>query len=412
MTDPVETAPRDRPPAKPRLGFRPWFMLALGLFAQVAGTIAVSSPAFLITLLHSDRGLSLAQAGLVVAAPSLGMVLTLIAWGALADKVGEHWVIAAGLTVTALAAFGALVSTDLVVTTIFLLVGGMGAASANAAGGRLVVGWFPANRRGLAMGIRQMAQPLGVAAAAIVIPPLAASGGLQTALLFPFIVTAVAAVLSAVFIVDPKRAAHDVLPVGQKPPNPYRQSTLLWRIHGVSVLLVFPQFVISTFALVWLITDEGWQPLAAGVVVGVAQFVGALGRIVVGLVSDRVGSRMLPLRIVAGGASAIMIVLALTDWWGLSAIAALVVIVASAITVADNGLAFTAVAELAGSRWSGRALGAQNTAQFLAAAATAPVMGALIGGFGFAASFGLTALLPLIAIPLVPLVDKRSGKKL
>ncbi|MCU1476803.1 MAG: transporter [Subtercola sp.] len=412
MTDHVETADRDRPAAKAPLGFRPWFMLALGLFAQVAGTIAVSSPAFLIPLLHNDRGLSLAEAGLVVAAPSLGMVLTLIAWGALADKVGEHWVIAAGLTLTALAALGALLATDLVVTTIFLLVGGMGAASANAAGGRLVVGWFPANRRGLAMGIRQMAQPLGVAVAAIVIPPLAASSGLQAALLLPFIVAAVAAVLGAVFIVDPKRQTHDVLPAGQKPQNPYRVSSLLWRIHGVSVLLVFPQFVISTFALVWLITDEGWQPLAAGVVVGVAQFVGALGRIVVGLVSDRVGSRMVPLRVVAAGASGIMIVLALTDWWGLSAIAAIVVIVASAITVADNGLAFTAVAELAGSRWSGRALGAQNTAQFLAAAATAPVMGVLIGAFGFSLSFGLTALLPLVAIPLVPLVDRRTGKKL
>ncbi|MEF2976959.1 MFS transporter [Subtercola sp. YIM 133946] len=395
-----------------RLGPRPWFMLALGLFAQVAGTIAVSTPAFLVPLLHGERGLSLAEAGLVVAAPSVGMVLTLILWGALADRVGEHWVIAAGLTITAAAALGALLSSDLVSTALFLLVGGMGAASANAAGGRLVVGWFPANRRGLAMGIRQMAQPLGVAAAAIVVPPLAAAHGLGAALLFPFLVTAVAAVTSAAFIVDPRRHPHDVLPAGQKAPNPYRESSLLWRIHGVSVLLVFPQFVISTFALVWLITDEGWQPLAAGIVVGVAQFVGALGRIVVGLVSDRVGSRMVPLRVVAGGASAIMIVLALTDWWGLSAIAALVVIVASAITVADNGLAFTAVAEIAGSRWSGRALGAQNTAQFVAAAATAPTMGALIGAFGFATAFALTAVLPLVAIPLVPIVDRRSGKRL
>ncbi|MCU1479609.1 MAG: transporter [Subtercola sp.] len=394
------------------LGLRPWFMLALGLFAQVAGTVAVTTPAFLVTLLHDQRGLSLAQAGLVVAAPSLGMVLTLIAWGALADRVGEHWVIAAGLTITALAALGALLAGDLTAITIFFVIGGMGAASANAAGGRLVVGWFPRERRGLAMGIRQMAQPLGVAVAAIVVPPIAAANGLNAALLLPFAVTAAAAVLSAIFIRDPKRAPHDMLPVGQKPLNPYRTTSLLWRIHGVSVLLVFPQFVVSTFALVWLITDEGWQPLAAGIVVGVAQFVGALGRIVVGLVSDRVGSRMLPLRVVAGAAALMMIVLALTDWWGFSGLAAVGVILASAITVADNGLAFTAVAEIAGSRWSGRALGAQNTAQFVAAAATAPVMGALIGAFGFAASFGLTALLPLVAIPLVPLIDKRSGKKL
>ena len=47
-------------------------------------------------------------------------------------------------------------------------------------------------------------------------------------------------------------------------------------------------------------------------------------------------------------------------------------VVASTVTVADNGLAFTSVAERAGSYWSGRALGVQNTAQYLTAAAVAP----------------------------------------
>ena len=51
-------------------------------------------------------------------------------------------------------------------------------------------------------------------------------------------------------------------------------------------------------------------------------------------------------------------------------------VVASTVTVADNGLAFTSVAERAGSFWSGRALGVQNTAQYLTAAAVAPVAGA------------------------------------
>jgi len=43
-----------------------------------------------------------------------------------------------------------------------LLLGGMAAASSNSASGRLVVGWFPPEQRGLVMGIRQTAQPLGV----------------------------------------------------------------------------------------------------------------------------------------------------------------------------------------------------------------------------------------------------------
>jgi predicted MFS family arabinose efflux permease len=234
------------------------------------------------------------------------------------------------------------------------------------------------------------------------VPPLAATGGLPAALTLSFVVVAVAAVAALVFIVDPPRKPRSAGEPGVRPTNPYRTSSLLWQIHAVSVLLVVPQFVVSTFALVWLINSEGWQPLAAGIVVGVAQFVGALGRILVGIVSDRVGSRMLPLRVVAALASVVMIVLALTDWLGLSGLAAVAIVLASAVTVADNGLAFTAVAEIAGSRWSGRALGAQNTAQFLAAAATAPLVGLLIGAVGFAASFAITAALPLVALPLIP----------
>ena len=72
------------------------------------------------------------------------------------------------------------------------------------------------------------------------------------------------------------------------------------------------------------------------------------------------------------------------------------------MSVADNGLAFTAVAEIAGAHWSGRALGAQNTGQFLSAALVAPGAGLLITATGYSVAFALIALAPLIAIPLVP----------
>ena len=57
------------------------------------------------------------------------------------------------------------------------------------------------------------------------------------------------------------------------------------------------------------------------------------------------------------------------------------------VTVADNGLAYVSVAELAGSAWSGRALGVQNTVQNVAAVATAPVLAAVIGDSRYALAF-------------------------
>ena len=398
----MQLPPNPRPMTPFPHAARAWTTLSLGVLAQTAGTVFVFAPAFLIPLLSTERGLSLAEAGLLAATPTVGMVLTLVAWGALADRIGERWVISGGLVLTSLAALGAIFATDYVGLGIFFLLGGMAAASANAASGRVVVGWFPRKRRGLAMGIRQISQPLGVTIAALSIPMMAATSGIGSALVVPFVLTAVLAVACAIGIRNPPRLATN--PTGAAPVNPYRVSSFLWRIHALSMLLVVPQFTLSTFGLVWLVTEQHWSPLDAGLLVGLSQFIGAAGRIGVGLLSDRVGSRVRPLRWVAVLAGMSLLLLAGLDAAHWSA-AAIVFVLATTFTVADNGLAFTAVAEMAGPRWAGRALGLQNTGQFLATSATAPLVGLLIGVVGYPLAFAAVALFPAVAIPLVPRED-------
>jgi len=380
---------------------RAWTALSLGVAAQTAGTVFVSAPAFLIPLLHTERGLSLAEAGLLASAPTVGMVLTLVAWGALADRIGERWVIAGGLALTALAAGGAVAARGYPALALLLLAGGMAAASTNAASGRVVVGWFPKNRRGLAMGIRQTCQPLGVTIAAVTVPLLASGSGVGAALALPLALTAVVAVACAIGIRNPPRTPRGADAGAAAPANPYRSGGFLWRIHGVSALLVVPQFTLSIFGLVWLVSEEGWSPLAAGVLVGAAQFVGAVARIGAGVLSDRVGSRVRPLRWVAVAAGLSMLALAAFDAAGWAA-ASVVFVVATTASVVDNGLAFTSVAEMAGPSWAGRALGAQNTGQFVVASAVGPLVGALIGAVGFPLAFAATALFPAVAAVLVP----------
>jgi len=85
-----------------------------------------------------------------------------------------------------------------------------------------------------------------------------------------------------------------------------------------------------------------------------------------------------------------------------------VLVLATVVSVADNGLAYTSVAEAAGSAWAGRALGVQNTGQFIAASAVGPGIGAAIALLGYPLVFGLIALAPLIAIPLIPREDRHG----
>ena len=109
-------------------------------------------------------------------------------------------------------------------------------------------------------------------------------------------------------VLDPPRPAAGPTAA----PNPYRADRYLHRIHGVSVLLVVPQFVVWTFALVWLVQDRHWSPAAAGALVAGAQVAGALGRIGAGQLSDVVASRMRPLRWVTLAAAATMLLLGAT----------------------------------------------------------------------------------------------------
>nr|WP_205850440.1 MFS transporter [Mycolicibacterium sp. CR10] len=387
---------------------RRWSMLVIALSATLCANVFINGVAFLIPTLHRELGLDLARAGLVSAMPSLGMVVTLIAWGYVVDRVGERFVLALGSALTAAAAFAAASVDSLVAVAAFLFVGGMAAASSNVASGRLVVGWFAAEQRGLVMGIRQTAQPLGVGVGALVIPRLAEHHGVSGALLFPAIVCAASAVICAAAVVDPPRpprAEADQADLA----NPYRGSSLLFRIHLVSVLLVVPQVLIWTFTLVWMISEHGWSPGSAGLLVTVAQVLGAGGRIAAGRWSDALvkrsgdvlAARMRPIRIIALAASVSMALLALTDWLN-TPLSIAVVITASVVTVSDNGLAFTAIAEIAGPFWSGRALGTQNTSQLFTAGVAPPLIGGVIGVAGFPVAFAVCALLPLLAIPAVP----------
>jgi MFS family permease len=383
---------------------RRWSMLGLSMAAQISTGLIVNGPAFLIPVLHNERHLSLAKAGLLVTAPNVGMMLTLIAWGAIVDRIGERLVLTVGLFLTSLAALAASMSHAYVTIGAFLLIGGMASASSNAASGRVVIGWFPAEQRGLAMGIRQMAQPLSVALAALTIPPIAASHGLGPALLLPFATAAAACLACGLLLIDPPRPSRRHVLSAARIVNPYRASSLLWRIHGVSVLLVIPQVAVWTYALVWLTNERGWSAAAAGLLVTATQILGALGRVAAGVWSDRVGSRMRPVRTIAIAAALVMAGLGLTDWLG-SPLSVLFLVAASIISVADNGLAFTSVAEISGPFWSGRALGTQNTAQVVAGAAVPPLMGAFIGAFGYPAAFAATAICGVLAAPLVPMID-------
>lgn len=382
----------------------PWRMLVVGLVAQAASCAFLYGLPFVLPELRRADGLSLATAGTLVACPSIGLVLTLVAWGAVVDRRGERAAMAAGLAGAAAALLATQWTHRTLVLAALLVVAGASSASVNAASGRVVMGWFPAERRGLAMGARQMGQPLGVAAAALLLPPLARAHGVHLALLAPTLLCAVMAAVVAVAVVDPPRPA--AVTGDPATANPYRHATL-WRLHTSSALLVVPQFAVTIFSEEYLVAVRHWASGPAGRVLALVQVAGAGGRLAVGRWSDRTGRRLRLMRWIAVASAVAMAAVGAASASG-SAVVLLALAGATVISVTDNGLGFTATAELAGPYWSGRALGLQNTVQNVVAFATAPLFAALVGGVGYAWAFVVCALFPAIGVVTTPVAAEEA----
>jgi len=82
-----------RPEPPPR---RRWLILFVGLAALTAGCTFQYGLAYLIPALRNE-GFTLETAGILVACPTAGLLLALIAWGAAADRWGVRLVLSVGL---------------------------------------------------------------------------------------------------------------------------------------------------------------------------------------------------------------------------------------------------------------------------------------------------------------------------
>jgi len=160
-----------------------WVVLVVGTLAAAGYAAVPLGLSAIAPELASQYDLSLEQIGVLFGVSSLGQVALLLPWGLAADRIGERFVIGFGLALTA----GALVAATATSTFAGLLVAltavaGFG-ASAAAGSGRAVMQWFARGQRGLALGIRQTAIPLGGAVGALALPPIADAGGVDDAFL-------------------------------------------------------------------------------------------------------------------------------------------------------------------------------------------------------------------------------------
>ena len=364
----------------------------------------------LVPTLRAEYGLSLGDVGVLLAAGWAGALATLLPWGLAADRVGERAVLTLGLGACAVCLAAAAYAQDFAVLLVLLALAGATGASVNSASGRAVMQWFDASERGLALGIRQTAVPLGGLIAALVLPALAAAGGSEAAFLFLAAFCAAGALAGALVL----RASGNgrVASDGQEAATVSRtlRDGRLWRLSLGSGLFVYAQVAVIGYGVLFLHDEHGLSDQAAALVIAAAQVLAVALRIGVGRWSDVIGARVRPLLLLG---AAIAVGVGVTAAFSGGPLWLLVPCLAAAggLSMAWNGLAFTAAAELAGARRSGAAIGFQQTV-IAGLGVVAPVAFAyVVSEVSWRASFGLAALFPLVGVlALRPLAAQESAR--
>jgi sugar phosphate permease len=372
-----------------------WVILAAGTFAQSSfSTASIGLPA-LAPAIRGHYRLSLGDTGVVLAAIGIGMLFTLLPWGLLADRLDERIVIALGLVGAAAAlAFAATTRSFGSLVGALIAAGALG-ASVNAASGRAIMSWFPPGELGLALGVRQTGVPIGGAVGAGALPALASAGGTRLAFFVLAAACVVGAVASAALMRgSPASVEPELVDVGR----PLRERRL-WFLGTGTALYLTAQTAITGFVVLFLHEHRHVSTHAAAGLLAAINVLAIAARIGAGSVSDRMRTRLRPLRVIgltlAAGTAAVA---ALTD----APLAALVpaFLVSGVLSMSWNGLAFAAAAESAGAARTGAALGFQQTLLGITGAVV-PVAFAAVAASSWRLAFALAALGPLVGVALL-----------
>lgn len=380
-------------------------MLGGGTAAQAAfSAIGIGLPA-IAPALRDEFGLTLTEVGLVLAAEWIGLTFTLLGWGLVADRVGERRALGVGMTLCGAFLWAAASVSGLAALVVLLALAGAAGGAVQSASGRAVMHWFAAEERGLALGLRQTAVPIGGLVGALALPAAVQAGGVRAAFLLLGGLCIGGALVGVLLIRDRADAA---LPVDDVPWT--LADRRLWLLCSASGLYLSAQLAVFGYAVLFLVDERGFSNGRAALVLAGVQAAGAVLRIAAGRWSDRLGQRVVPLRRI-GLAAAGMLVLAAALLDAPAPLLVAVFVLAGGVSMAWNGLSYTAAAELAGPRRSGAAIGFQQTVLSVAGVAVPVAFAAVVSAASWRTAFALSAAGPLAGWAALRPLAERGGRQ-
>lgn len=346
-------------------------LLTSATFSQFGASVMQQGTFVLGVFIAAAYGLSLSRMALTLSALTLGMMVSGLVTGGLVDRWGPRRVLFVGsLTLAALGVCVAI-SPSLPVTTALLFALGVAIGTIPLSGVKVILRLWPLERRGLPMGVRQMGVPLGALAAALILPTVASHTGFQPVYLG---FAALAGVGGLVFwaLLPPETDHHAASVARRSAP---RQTSRLLAPGACGFLLAWGQYTLITYTIPML-RGLGFSVVLAGALLACAQLGGAIARMALGALSDRMGGRrdQALLGVTALGVALAVALAYLPRGLPIWALAALWLALGVAY-IGWNALAVTWAGERVAEARAGAAMGLETSAILAGAAVSAPIFG-------------------------------------
>jgi predicted MFS family arabinose efflux permease len=361
-------------------------ILVLILTAQTVANIGPLGIPAIASLIRDDLGLTLAQAGSFLSAYYIGPILMSLPAGTLADQWGIARTLILGQVVIAVGLVAVSAAPSYGILIVLMIAAGFGYGMLNPTSTKAVMAWFPPSQRATVVGLKQVGLPFGGALGAALLPALALAVGWRLAVAVSAGLLALTALASLALYRDPP----DLPPPPPAAARAVRAVLLtrdLWLVAVATLIFAGMQTVWMAFLVLYLRDVVGLPLLTASRYLALAQVAGMTGRVVFGLLSDYVfgGRRRAPLALAGCGSALCSLAIAATGPGTSALVLVPLALVFGFAGIGWNGVQHTLMAELAGPRSAGTALGLGLAVSSLGVTLGPPIFGwcvERVGGYG------------------------------
>lgn len=359
-------------------------------------------------VIGEDLSLSKVQIGLLPSALFLGQSLASIPAGIVVDRLGTKkmlFVIGIGIGLSYF--FMTLAFTF---TLVLLAVVGVGIfyGSTHPTTNRGILSWYPVQRRGFAMGIKQTGVTVGSALAALVVIPLSLQFGWRGSfqwLVIGIVITAI--YLSYVY-------EEKSLTITQGSSGNYWEalkSRPLLLVTISAFLLSGSQMIMNTYIIFYAIEQLKIPLLLAGSLLVISEVGGSIGRLLWGKISDRFfnGRRIIILLIISIIG---LIVTSIFTFFDISYYVLVFLVFCYGVAVSGfNGMWMNATTEVVSPQQSGLATGVSIMFASWGVIIGPPLFGALVEWRGaYDVAWGMVAVCLFLSAVVLSRLNNRSNK--